>query len=135
MATIVENTRSVAIAMSADLPADGTVHNRKLGPVVLRLVSLANREPTQRYTRSPPTGGEAKRRATRIRPKAVIIGRFSNVDNFRPEVRSDIISGMVVGPMGVKASVKLGDSRSNRSRDIRLPQFVRTTTTTTPVIT
>ena len=38
---------------------------------------------------------------------------------------------MVVEPMGVKVLVKFGDSRSNRSRDIRLPHFVGTTTTTT----
>ena len=42
----------------------------------------------------------------------VIFGRFSNVDNFRLEVRSDDISGVVVDPVSVKVSVKLGDSRS-----------------------
>ena len=47
-----------------------------------------------------------------------------NVDNFRPEVPSDIISGVVVDPAGVKVRVKFGDSGSNRSRDIRLPHFV-----------
>ena len=37
---------------------------------------------------------------------------------------------MVVDPTGVKVRVKFGDSRSNHSRDIRLPHFVRTTATT-----
>ena len=61
---------------------------------------------------------EKKRRRMRhFRP-------FSNVDNFRPEVYSDVMSGVLVDPREMKTSVKLGDSRSNRSRDIRLPQFV-----------
>ena len=49
----------------------------------------------------------------------MIFGRFSNVDNFWPEVlvHSDIISGVVVDPTFVKASVKFGDSMSNHSRD------------------
>ena len=55
----------------------------------------------------------------------VIFDRFSNVDNFRPEVDSDVISGVViVDPTGVKIRVKFGDSRSNHSRDIRLLHFV-----------
>ena len=48
---------------------------------------------------------------------------FSNADNFRPEGDSDVIFGMVVDPTGVKVRVKAGDSRSSRSRDIRLPHF------------
>ena len=48
-----------------------------------------------------------------------------NVDSFRPEVRSDVMSMVVVGPTGVKVRVKFGDSRSNSSsRDIGLPHFV-----------
>ena len=39
-------------------------------------------------------------------------------------MRSDVISGAVVDPTGVKVRVKFGDSRSNRSRDIGLPDFV-----------
>ena len=35
-----------------------------------------------------------------------------------PEVGSDVLSGVVIDPTGVK----VGDSRSNRSQDIRLPQ-------------
>ena len=38
--------------------------------------------------------------------------------SFRPEVDSDVISGIVVDPLGVKVPVKFGNSRSNRSRDI-----------------
>ena len=37
---------------------------------------------------------------------------------------------MVVDPTGVKVRVKFAEFRSNRSRDIRLGHFVRTTTTT-----
>ena len=36
----------------------------------------------------------------------VIFGRFSNVDNFRLEVDSDLVSG-VVDPTGVKVPVNL----------------------------
>ena len=54
----------------------------------------------------------------------MIFSRFSNVDNFRPEIDSDIISIVVVDPTDVKAHVKFGDSRSNRSPGIRLPHFV-----------
>ena len=58
-----------------------------------------------------------------------IFGPFSNVDNFHPEVNSDVESGVVVDLTGVKFHVKLDDSRSNRSRDIQLPHFVQTTVT------
>ena len=61
-----------------------------------------------------------------IPPEAACFFRCS----FRPEVVIDVISGAVVDPTGVKVRVKFGDSRSNRSRDIRLPNFVRTVTTT-----
>ena len=56
----------------------------------------------------------------------VIFGPFSNVDNFRfrSEVCSDVISGEVIEPTGVKFWVKFGDSRSNRFRDTWLPHFV-----------
>ena len=37
---------------------------------------------------------------------------------------SDVMSSVVVDPNGVKVRVKFGDSRSNRSRNIRLPHFV-----------
>ena len=54
----------------------------------------------------------------------VIFSPFSNVDSFRLEVYNDVISGVVVDPMGMKVPVKFGESRSNRSIDIRLPHFV-----------
>ena len=41
-----------------------------------------------------------------------------------PEAASEVISGVVVDPIRIKFHVKLGDSRSNRSRDIRVPHFV-----------
>ena len=53
-----------------------------------------------------------------------IFDRFLNFDNCQLEVVSDVISGVVIDPTGVKVRVKFGDSRSNRSRDIRLPHFV-----------
>ena len=46
------------------------------------------------------------------------------VDNFRPELGSDVISGMIVTPVGMKVGVKLCNSKSNRSRDIRLPHYL-----------
>ena len=49
---------------------------------------------------------------------------FSNVDNFRAEGCSDVIPSVFVDPTGVKVPVKFGDSRTNHSRDIRLPRFV-----------
>ena len=53
-----------------------------------------------------------------------IFDRFLNVDNFQPEVHSDVLSGMVVDPTGMKVPVNFGVSRSKCSRDIRLPRFV-----------
>ena len=41
-----------------------------------------------------------------------------NVHYVRPEVLNDVIPGAVIEPTGVKAPVKVVDSRSNRSRDI-----------------
>ena len=43
--------------------------------------------------------GQAKRRATQIRPRAVggdIFGRFSNFDKCRQEVAGDVVSGLAV---------------------------------------
>ena len=45
-------------------------------------------------------------------------------DNVRPEVDSDVISGVDVKQVGLNVHAKFGDFRSNRSRDIRLPHFV-----------
>ena len=39
-------------------------------------------------------------------------------DIFRPEVVSDVISGEIAVPVGMKVRVKFGDPRSNRFRDI-----------------
>ena len=55
-------------------------------------------------------------------------------DNFRPEVASDVISGVDVELAGMNVPVKFGDSMSNRSRDIRVLHFVRTATTTPAVV-
>ena len=54
----------------------------------------------------------------------VIFGHFSNVDNFRPEVYREVMSGVVIDPTAVKIRVKFGYSRLNLSRYIRLPHFV-----------
>ena len=45
-------------------------------------------------------------------------------DNFRPEVASDVVSGVDEEQFGMNVHVKFVDFRSNRSRDIRLPHFV-----------
>ena len=57
----------------------------------------------------------------------LVLAAFStvlNFDNCQPEVDSDVIFNVVVDPTGMKFLVKFGDSRSNRSRGIRLPHFV-----------
>ena len=46
---------------------------------------------------------------------ASFLGGFSNTNTFRPEVESDVISGVVVDPTGTKVREKLGDSRSTHS--------------------
>ena len=66
-------------------------------------------------------------RSEEIRLKSVaggIFGRFSNFDNCRPEVAGDVMSGAALVYVGVDVPTKFGDSRSSRSRDIRLPHFV-----------
>ena len=67
-------------------------------------------------------------RSREISPEAVGGGEFatvfSNVDNFRPKVAIDVISVTVIDPTLVDFRVKCRDCRSNRARDIRLPQFV-----------
>ena len=75
-------------------------------------------------------------RSREIPPEAVgiwIFDRSFNFDNWQPTVANDIISGVVVQDVGLDVVTKLGDSRLNRSRDIRLPHFLtnerRTTTT------
>ena len=45
-----------------------------------------------------------------------IFGCFSNVNNFRPEANSAVLSAMIVEPTVMKGYVKFGDSRSNCSQ-------------------
>ena len=61
-----------------------------------------------------------------ILPKAVGSGIFDSFFryNFRPEVAIDVVSGADVESVCMDVSVKLGDSRSNGSRDIRGADFV-----------
>ena len=57
-----------------------------------------------------------------IRPKAVsysIFGRFLNFNKCRPGVPGNVKSGVSVEKVGMNVCMKFGDSRSNRSRDIR----------------
>ena len=66
-------------------------------------------------------------RSGEIPPEAVggvISGRFSKVDNIRPEVASDVMPGVVADTTDMGVSVKFGYSRSHRSLDMRLPHFV-----------
>ena len=60
---------------------------------------------------------------------------FSNVDNFRTEAYSYVISGVVVDLTSVKVRVKFGDSRSNHSPGRDCLTLFRTTTTTTTTTT
>ena len=57
---------------------------------------------------------QAKRSATKIRPKAVgggIFGCLSNFDNCRLEVTSDVTSSTAVERVGMDVCVKFNDSR------------------------
>ena len=51
-----------------------------------------------------------------------LLEETSNI-NFPPQVAADVISGVVVDPPNVDVRVKVGDSRSNRFRDMRLLHF------------
>ena len=96
---------------------------------------LVDEQPSQwRFCRSIPNDAWASREVVRcnhieqcqfrLKPsEASFLALFANVDNFRPEVHSDAISGGIVDPTGVNVPVKFRDSRSNRSRYIRLPHF------------
>ena len=60
--------------------------------------------------------GHAKRRATKIRRKAVggvIFGRFSSFDACQPNAAGDVISGAAVEKVGIDVLTKFGDSRLN----------------------
>ena len=43
---------------------------------------------------------------------------FSNIDNCRPQIASDVISGVSLGYVGVDVRAKFGDSRLNSGRII-----------------
>ena len=73
-------------------------------------------------TRSPLIGlgglGQAKRRFTKIGPKAVGSGIstvFSNFDTYQLEAAGDVISGATVEWVDTDVPIKLGDSWSNCS--------------------
>ena len=55
-------------------------------------------------------------------PETVIFDSFC--DNVRLEADNDAISGVAVDFLGMDIHVKLGDSRSKGSRDIRWVHFV-----------
>ena len=60
-----------------------------------------------------------------IPPETVRGGIFDGfLSGYLPEVVSAVISGIIIDPTCLKDPVKFGNSRSNRSRDIRLPHFV-----------
>ena len=50
--------------------------------------------------------------------------QYFSRDNFRPEIVSDVISGLAVQHVGVDVYVKVGGSRSNRFRYIQTAHFV-----------
>ena len=60
-----------------------------------------------------------------LKPSDASFSVHSNVNNFRQEVFNDVVSSVVVDLTGVKVPEKFSDSRSNLSRDICLPHFVR----------
>ena len=54
-----------------------------------------------------------------------MFGHFSNFDKCPPEAASDFISEVAfLDYVGVDVRVKLGDSRSNASRDIQEADFM-----------
>ena len=72
--------------------------------------------------------GQARRRATKNGPKTVggdIFGRFlKNFDKCQPEIAGDVISAAAAEHVSMDVRLKLGDSSSNRFRDIRAAQFM-----------
>ena len=73
---------------SDDLPIICTVPTKE---EIQKAVIQLNKKPTNWL-------GQAKRRATKIRPKAsdtAFMAVFSNFDNCRPEVADDVTSGVV----------------------------------------
>ena len=79
--------------------------------------------------------GQAKHRAAKILPKAIvggIFGRFSNFDKCRPEVVDDVIPGVAVALVNMDVPVKFEACRHMRPtilnkcvfRDLRLNRSV-----------
>ena len=65
--------------------------------------------------------GQAKHRATGIRPKAVgsgIFSRFPNFDKCQSEEPGDVISGVAVEYVGMDVRATLGECRLNSGRII-----------------
>ena len=65
--------------------------------------------------------GQAKRRATQVRPKAVggaILGHFLNFDKSRLKEAGDVISGRIMGSYVPDDRAKFGDPSNNLSREI-----------------
>ena len=65
--------------------------------------------------------GQAKRRTTKIRPKADgsgIFRRFPTLDKCRPEVAGDVISGVAVGYVGMDVRATFGESALNSGQTI-----------------
>ena len=59
--------------------------------------------------------GQAKRRATTMRPKA---GRFfSNFEKCRPEVAGEVITGVAVDYVSMDVRVEFGDSTLNTGKE------------------
>ena len=64
---------------------------------------------------------QAKRRATKIRPKTIgsgIFGRVPNLDKCRSEVADDVISGVTVDYVGMDVRATFGESGLNSGRII-----------------
>ena len=64
---------------------------------------------------------QAKRRAAKIRPRAVgggVFGRFSNIDKYRSEVAGDIISGAAIDYVGTDVCATCSGSGLNSGRNI-----------------
>ena len=69
----------------------------------------------------PTLVGQAKRRATKIRPKAVgsgTFGRFPNFDKCRSEVSGDVLSGAAVHYVVMDVRSTFGESVLNSGRII-----------------
>ena len=78
--------------------------------------------PDNRVKIGDPTFNSFSQKFNLKPPKAAFSSFFSL--SFRQKRDSDVISSKSVGLVCLDVAVKLDDSRSNRSRDIRLPPFV-----------